>query len=468
VIARKIVEGDAVGFRARGPRSTARRQRFSPSFPWVTPRFVIALIAIAMLIGAGSVLPTLVYIGSAAGIALIALVVADAAMGPRRRDVSVNRLPLDHIALRAATSFWYEVVNRSRTTATFEIVDTPLELFDFPEDGVRGSVGGGRRANFEFPVMPRERGLAELGDLFVSAENAIGLVRRRWIFTAPVEVRVFPDLSAVERYGELARRGRLVEAGFRRLRLRGSGGEFDSLREFGPDDEFRAINWKATARRGKLIVTQNDIERSQTVMLVLDAGRLMMPRIGTQRKFDYAVTAALSVASIAGLADDKVGLLAFAGDVLEHISPRSGVRHASALTRSVFDLQPRFEESDYAAAFSYLRLRQPKRSLIIFFTDMFDPVASATVLANVAVLTPRHLVVCVLLNDEAVEQALAGVPETVDEAYRAGVAATLLAERRKAAAILSQRGVAVIDVPAAKTTMALINAYIDVKTRDLL
>jgi uncharacterized protein (DUF58 family) len=454
--------------RASESRNPARAHRFSPAFPWVTPRFVVALVAIAMLIGAGSFLPALVLAGAAAAIALFGLVLADAAMGPRRRDVSVTRLPLDHIALRAATSFWYEIANRSRTTATFEIVDTPLDLFDLPEEGVRGVVGAGRRANFELHVMPRERGLGALGDLFVSAENAIGLVRRRWIVAAPAEVRVFPDLSAVERYGELARRGRLVEAGFRRLRLRGSGGEFDSLREFGPDDEFRAINWKATARRGKLIVTQNDIERSQTVMLVLDAGRLMMPRIGTQRKFDYAVTAALSVASIAGLADDKVGLLAFAGDVLEHVGPRSGVRHTASLTRSVFDLQPRFEESDYAAAFSYLRLRQPKRSLIIFFTDMFDPVASATVLANVAVLTPRHLVICVLLNDEAVESALAGAPETVDEAYRAGVAATLLAERRKAAAILGQRGVAVIDVPAAKTTVALINAYIDVKARNLL
>jgi uncharacterized protein (DUF58 family) len=401
-------------------------------------------------------------------IALFGFVVADSALGPRRRDVTVARLPLDHIALRSPTAFRYEVDNRSRTAMTFEIVDTPIDLFDLPDEGVRGVAGPGRRATVELHVMPRERGVVTLGDLFVSAENAIGLVRRRWIVPAPAEANVFPDLSAVERYGELARRGRLVEAGFRRLRLRGVGGEFDSLREFAPGDEFRAINWKATARRAKLMVSQYDIERSQTVMLVLDAGRLMMPRIGAQRKFDYAVTAALSVASIAGLADDKVGLMAFAGDVLEHIGPRSGLRHAAALTQSVFDLQPRFEESDYAGAFTYLRLRQPKRSLIIFFTDMFDPVASATVLANVAVLTPRHLVICVLMNDEAIERALAGIPETVDDAYRAGVAATLLAERRKAAAILSQRGVAVIDVPAAKATMALINAYIDVKSRDLL
>ena len=467
-----IAPGETERFPARarklGALISARAHRFSPAFPWVTPRFVIALIAIAALIAAGVFVLTLAYVGAVAAIALLGLVVADAAMGPRRRDVSVSRLPLDHVALRAPTTFRYEIDNRSRTGMYFEVVDTPVDLFGFPDDGVRGAAGAGRRANAELHVMPRERGTVTLGDLFVSAENAIGLVRRRWIVPAPVEVRVFPDLSAVERYGELARRGRLVEAGYRRLRLRGSGGEFDSLREYGPDDEFRAINWKATARRGKLMVSQYDIERSQTVMLVLDAGRLMMPRIGAQRKFDYAVTAALSVASIAGLADDKVGLMAFAGDVLEHIGPRSGVRHAASLTRSAFDLQPRFEESDYAGAFTYLRLRQPKRSLIIFFTDMFDPVASATVLANVAVLTPRHLVICVLMNDEAIEHALAGIPETIDDAYRAGVAATLLAERRKAAGILAQRGVAVIDVPAAKSTMALINAYIDVKARNLL
>jgi len=468
VISREAAGYTAASTRAPDKRILAQRNRFSPAFPWVTPRFVIALIATALLIASGVFVLALAYIGAAVAIALIGLIIADAALGPRRGDVAVSRLPLDHIALRAPALFRYEIDNRSRTPMKFEIVDTPVGLFDMPEAGVRGVAGAGRRANAELQVMPRERGSVTLGDLFVSAENTIGLVRRRWIVPAPAEASVFPDLSAVERYGELARRGRLVEAGFRRMRLRGSGGEFDSLREFGPGDQFRAINWKATARRGKLMVSQYDIERSQTVMLVLDAGRLMMPRIGAQRKFDYAVTAALSVASIAGLADDKVGLLAFAGDVLEHVGPRSGPRHAAALTQSVFDLQPRFEESDYAAAFTYLRLRQPKRSLIIFFTDMFDPVASATVLANVAVLTPRHLVICVLLNDEAIERALAGSPETVDDAYRAGVAATLLVERRKAAAILSQRGVAVIDVPAAKATMALINAYIDVKSRDLL
>jgi uncharacterized protein (DUF58 family) len=431
-------------------------------------RFVFALCTLAVLVGGAALVPAFALLAAIVAVAILGFAAADIALGPRRREVEVRRLPLDHLSLRAAAAFRYEIANRSRTAIRFDLVDTPQPIIDMPEEGVRGAVGAGRRANVELAVMPRERGIVELGDLYLCVENVIGLVRRRWIIDAPVEARVYPDLSAVDRYGELARRGRLVEAGFRRMRLRGSGGEFDSLREHGPNDEFRAINWKATARRGKLMVSQYDVERSQTVMLVLDAGRLMMPRIGAQRKFDYAVTAALSVASIAGLADDKVGLMAFAGEVLEHIGPRSGPRHAAALTQAVFDLQPRFEESDYAAAFTYLRRRQPKRSLVIFFTDMFDPVASATVLADVALLSPRHLVVCVLMNDEAIELALAGAPATVDDAYRASVASTLLTERRKAAAILAQRGVVVIDVPAAKSSIALINAYVEIKSRNVL
>ena len=438
------------------------------ALPWVTPRFAAALMAVGIVEALSLFWPGAQPLAAALLALLVALTIADAALGPRRRDVEIAREPLDHLALRSPATLRYRVENRSVTSIRFGIVDSPVDLLQFPEAEVRGRAGARRRVTAELPVTPIERGQRDLGPLYVWVENRLGLLRRRWLVEASVEARVFPDLSAVERYGMLARRGRLVEAGFRKLRLRGGGGEFDSLRDYMPDDEFRSIDWKATARRGKLMVAQYDVQRSQTVMLALDAGRLMTPRIGDQRKFDYAVTAALSVAAIASLADDKVGLMAFAGDILEHVAPRAGAHHARALTSTIYDLQPRFEDADYERAFAYLRRRQPKRSLVIAFTDMFDPVASATVLANMSVLSPRHLVVCVLMNDEAVERAIADEPASPAAAYRAAVASGLLAERRKAAAILAQRGVSVIDVPAAELTVSLINAYVDVKARALL
>ncbi|HZV79732.1 MAG TPA: DUF58 domain-containing protein [Candidatus Binatus sp.] len=444
------------------------KRRFDPAFPWITPRFVAWLVAVAFVIALGSFWQPLIYVGVAGAVVLAGFLIADMVSGPNRGDIVVAREPVEHLALRSPGTLRYSIINRSNVPASYAVVDTPVDELQMPEEPVQGVVGPNRRKVVELQVTPLERGDITLKDLYVSADNPFGLLRRHWRIAADTAARIYPDLSAVERYGMLARRGRLIEAGFRRLRLRGGGGEFDSLREWQPGDEFRLIDWKATARRNKMMVAQYDVERSQTVMLVLDAGRLMTPRIGGQRKFDYAVTAALSVASIASLVDDKVGVLAFAGDIIEHIAPRAGARHVSGLVQHLYDLQPRFEESDYSGAFTYLRKRQPKRSLVIFFTDMFDPVASAGVLANVAMLVPRHLVVCVLMNDEAIADALQTVPATAEQAYRASVAATLGAERRKAAAMLQQRGIAVIDVPAAQLSVSLINAYIDIKARDLL
>lgn len=442
--------------------------RLSPAFGWVTTRFVLALIVVAALVATSALVPSLLVVAEIAAGALAACVVADLVIGPRRSEVKIDREPTGHLALRSPVRLGYGVTNRSQVRISLTIVDTPIDAFEFPEQPAAGRVGPGRRASLSLRVMPRARGAAMLGPLYITATNTFGLLARRWILRAHMPIRVYPDLSAVERYGELARRGRLVEAGFRKLRLHGRGGEFDSLREWTPDDEFRTINWKATARRGKLMVDQYDVERSQTIMLVLDAGRLMTPRLGAQQKFDYAITAALSVAAIAALADDKVGLMAFASEILEHIAPRSGAAHTSGLTSRVYDLQPRFEEADYARAFTYLRRRQPKRSLVIFFTDMFDPVASAATLGNLTMITPRHLAVCVLMNDEAVQAALRAEPVTPHDAYRAAVAAELLSARQKAAAILRQRGVIVIDVAAKDLTVSLINAYVEIKAQSLL
>ena len=449
-------------------RSAAARSPWTPAFPWITGRFAALAIGIAVLFAASTFYAPLARAALALAAVLAGFLVADVVIGPRRRDVLVTREPLGHLSLRRPVPLRYAVENRSRTAIRYGIVDTPVAVLQLPEAPATGMAAAGHRGSAALDALPLERGDAALGRMYVSVETPLGLIRRRWIVDAPLAIRVFPDLSAVERYGTLARHGRLIEAGFRKLRLRGAGGEFDSLREYVPDDAFRAIDWKATARRGKLMVSQYDVERSQNVMLVLDAGRLMTPRIGGQRKFDFAVTAALSVASIASLADDRVGLLAFAGDVIEHIPPQSGSRHASGLTQRIYDVQPRFEESDYEGAFAYLRRRQPKRSLVIVFTDMFDPVASATVLAHLSLLSARHLVVCVLMNDEAVESAAGSAPESAHDAYRASVAFSLLAERKKAAALLATRGIAVIDVPAADLTVSLIDAYVEIKSRALL
>jgi uncharacterized protein (DUF58 family) len=412
--------------------------------------------------------PIVFYVAGAAALATLGLLTADASLGPPARLLRNSRRPVERVALRRPAAIVYDIENRSGMPVAFGLIESPVPAFEFARDETRGVVPARASLQVELPFLARERGLAHMGDVYVWTRNRFGLLQRRYRIAAAQDARVFSDLSAVESYGTLAKRSTLLDAGLRKLRMRGVGNEFESLREYQPGDAFRLVDWKATARRGHLMVAQYEVERSQNVIVCLDTGRLMTPRIGPQRKFDYALTAALSVARIAAAAGDNVGLEAFAAKPLLSIAPRRGAAHASALAQATYDLQPLFEEPDYETVFTQLRRRYSKRSLVILFTDIFDPVTSAAVLAGLGSLVPRHLAMCVLMNDRAIEAALDEAPLTVAGAYRTSVAMTLADERAKAIAVLRARGIIVVDVPAPKLTVALLDAYLDVKARALL
>jgi uncharacterized protein (DUF58 family) len=435
---------------------------------WLAPRAYWSLAAIVTLFAASAAVRELWWIALLASGAFIAALIADSLSGPRRADIGVARIAPDPFSLRHDAALRYRVRNTSKRAVTAGIVESPCALLHYRDDEVTLRVPGASEADCERSVTPVARGSATLERLFYWYENSIALLRRRRRIELLQDVRVYPDLSAVERYGTLHARNRLIEAGLRRMRLRGAGTELESLREWMPGDAFRAINWKATARRGHVMVAQYEVERSQNVMILLDAGRLMTPSVDEQRKFDYAITAAMSVASIAALANDKVGIVAFASDILHAYAPRSSGRSLSHLAGELHGLEPRFEESDYDRAFAYVRTHVHKRSLVVFFTDMVDPVAQSAVLAQIGTLARRHLVVCAFMNDAAIDKTLESNPQAPSEVYATGVALELRDERLTAAAALRRLGVQVIDVPARDLTTALIDRYLQIKQRGLL
>lgn len=435
---------------------------------WPTARCLWTLAAIALLLalspGAGVLVDVAVLLGAALTVATI----VDAIVGPSRSLLRVERVLPDHFALGVSATIAYRIDNRSKRAMRVCVIETPSRTLRFETDELVVNVAARSRATPERVVVPIYRGPDELGTLYVWFENSFGLLRRRARVAAAASIRVFPDLSAVERYGKLHMRNCTIERGLRRMKLRGAGTEFESLREWSDGDAFRAIDWKATARRGKLMTAQHEVERSQNVMLLLDCGRLMTPRIATARKLDYAVTAALSLAKIAGLASDRVGLVAFARDILALAPPRSTRSSIKELTDRLYALEPRFEESNYTRAFTYLRRHLHKRSLIVFLTDVIDPLAQVSVMADVVALARHHLLLCVFMNDAAVQTALRKEPQTIGDAYRAQVAIGLDEERRLARTMLERAGVIVVDVPAGKLTTAVIDEYLRVKRRALL
>ncbi len=439
------------------------------AFPalWPSARGIWLLLILCVALGLSAAFPLLVFVAAAALAVAVALVAADFALGPTARTLTVAREPLGFVTLGHPGAIAYRVENRTPSALRVGIVESPVASLGFGAGEVRAVVAAATATLVEQTFVPLERGISPLGTIYCWTENAIGLLRRRFAVDAPLDVRVFPDLLGGER-GGLSQRRMTLDAGARRLRVRGVGTEFESLREYAAGDPFTSIDWKATARRGRLMVTQFEIERSQQIVVVLDAGRLMCAPTGMQRKFDYALGAGLCVARIAQTAGDAVGLIAVAARPLLDIPARRGAAHYAALVRAAYGLQPVLEEPDYEALVARIGTRYTKRSLIIVFTDLFDPAASAAVLNSLTHLVPRHLVICALMSDSAISAALDREPVTVRDAYRAGVALTLSDERREAIAVLRSRGIIVVDAPAQGLSAGLIDAYLDVKARGRL
>lgn len=433
---------------------------------WPSTRVVWALACAAFLLaaspGVALFVPLAVLVITATAVASI----VDALRLPR--GVEIDRALPPHLALRRHATLTYTVRNLSRVALRVGFVEAPMRVLDFGESETVVTVPAAHAVAVEVAALPVARGADQFARLYGWCETRLGLMRRRFEIPAGAGVRVYPDLSAVERYGSLHVRNRLLEAGLRRMRMRGMGTEFESVREYSEGDPFRSIDWKATARRGRVMVVQREVERSQDVMVLLDCGRLMTARIDAQRKLDYGVTAALSLSSIASLAHDRIGVVAFAREILVARAPRSTAASMRALASALCDVEPRFEESDYANAFAYVRSRLHRRSLVVLFTDVIDPVAQASVLGELASLARRHVVVCVFMNDAAVARTLATPPRSIDDAYRLDVALGLSHERVLAAKTLERVGVIVVDAPAARLSIATIDEYLRIKSAALI
>ncbi len=440
----------------------------SPARPpaWLGPRGIAAVIVFSLLAGVLARFVAWPLAVAIAGAAFALLASADArASAPA---FVFQRIAPERYALARADAFAYEIENRGALALRFGIIEAPVPKLAIASAGVSAIVAPRSRTRVEIGFVPRERGRTALADSYAWYETLLGLVRHRVRVPGAQPIRVLPDMAALESSDDLAVRARSIEAGLRRLRRRGAGTEFESLREYGAGDAFRDIDWKATARRGRVMVAQYEVERSQQVIVALDAGRLMAARLGERRKLDYAVGAAIGIAGLARRAADRVGVYAFAATTLATVPPASGGAAAAAIVEALADLEPRFEEPDYERAALELRRTYRKRSLVVVFTDLFDPVASSGVLASLALLVRRHLVLVALMNDAALEDALTAEPRDVSAAYRAALATSLAAERQRAVSALRARGMLVVDVPAHQLRLATLDAYLDVKTRGLL
>ncbi|MBN2573888.1 MAG: DUF58 domain-containing protein [Deltaproteobacteria bacterium] len=341
------------------------------------------------------------------------------------------------------------------------------------EADARSAAGEGtpsvRHALVTYHVRPSRRGLYALGDHHLRWPTPLGLWWRQVRVGAQHPVRVYPDVQAVRGYELLARQSlenRLV----RTVRLRGGENEFEALRDYQRDDEYRAIDWKATARRQKLIAREYQQERNQSVLCLLDCGRLMSAESQGLSQLDHALNAVLMLAHVATRAGDQVGLCAFDEKVRAYLPPQGGRRAAQRVVAASYDIHAQIVETDFEAAYGFVSQRLRKRSLVVLFSQVIDDVSARAVARTVRGLGPRHLPLAVLFRDEALEQMAEprGVPGKPAEIYQRAAAAEAILWRDRLARDLQEAGALVLHVSPRKLTLGLINRYLRIKAQRLL
>lgn len=382
----------------------------------------------------------------------------------RTRRVTVTRDPLHRLSIGRNNPISLKCEAQGHTRLRlYDNYPVALDGTPMPLDI---TIPGAGSETVSYTVNPKHRGEYDWGNIQIQQQGPLGLAWADWTSPAAAQVAVYPDLIGLN---QLSIKLSLQATGtLKQKRRLGVGTEFSELREYGVGDDPRFIDWKATARLSQPLVRVLEPEREQTLVILLDRGRLMTAQVQRLTRFDWGLNAALSLA-LAGISrGDRVGIGVFDRTLHTWIAPRSGRATLNQMIERLTPIQPVLQESDYLAAATYAAQQQHRRSLVVMITDIVDKTASAELLSTMARLRPRHLPFCITLRDSHIDHQAQQMTTEVDATYQRAVALDLLNQREVAFSQLKQRGVLVLDAPAHQISEPLVDAYLRIKTQGRL
>ena len=387
---------------------------------------------------------------------------------PSPSQVEIARVWAGPVALSNQAAVNLEVLNHGRVgiEATLEDEVPPTMRSSPPVVGF--AVAPEVLARGSYTILPLARGDHPLGRVFIRYRSALQLAERRVTADLRQTVRVFPNLQEARKLSLYLIRSRQIELEKRLQHRPERGREFESLRDYREGDELRDVCWTATARRGKLITKVHRAERSQTVQVVLDAGRLMLARLGPLSKLDYATTAALSLAQVALAGGDMVGLLAYGRKIQARMAPARGASHLREMLDQLALVRGELLEADHSGAADILLSRQRRRSLIVWVTDLAETAATPDVIESAARLSSRHLVLFVALGQPDLEKLLSQRPTSPTMMYRYVAGLELVQRRELLLRRLREQGALALEIEPSHLSTGLVNQYLQVKERSLL
>jgi len=413
--------------------------------------------------------PMLRWVALTYDLALIAFAIFDAMNSKLPARARIERHFGGRFAVGAETEVRIEIANHTPRDISLIVKDEyPPQMKLSGSREARVEVDAQTTATMIYGLTPPKRGRFEFGLIAVRYLSRWRLVWSQTCVGTPDAVKVYPNMRRAREAELRALGARSFVAARRKSQWRGEGREFESLRDYVRGDEMRHISWTATARRGKLVTRQYQMERDQTILIALDAGRLMTARIESETKLDSAVHAALALMSAAARAGDNAGLLVFGRRIQAYLPPKRGAEHLDAALEALYAVEPEMIEPSYSRAFEFVAANSRRRSLVVVLTDLVDEEGSRELLTSLKLLRPRHLPLVVTIADRDLKAVVRESPENEAEMFTQSVAEEIMHLREAALRLVESQGGLALDVTAAVLAPKLLETYLRVKERGLL
>ena len=381
----------------------------------------------------------------------------------------ISREISGRFAIGAETDVRIQIQNASNRSMSLVVKDEypPEMLLIGPREG-RVDIEAQTTAALIYALKPPKRGRFEFGHTALRFRSRLGLIWCQTKVAEPASVKVYPNMRRAREAELKALGARSVTSSHRKTSWRGEGREFESMRDYVRGDELRHVSWTATARRGKLTTRQYQIERDQTILVALDAGRLMTARIEQETKLDSAVHATLALFSAAARAGDNAGLMVFGRRIRSYLPPSRGRDHIEAALEALHAIEPEMIEPSYPHAFEFIAANSKRRSLVVLLTDLVDEESSRELLTSLPILRPRHLPLVVTIADRDLKAVVRQIPSSIKDLFTQSVSEEIIHHREAALRRVESIGGLALDVNAATLAPALLETYLRVKERGLL
>jgi uncharacterized protein (DUF58 family) len=435
----------------------------------ITKRFIYLLCLGILVLTAGVLLNNSLSIFIVYNLICAAMLLIDYFISPGEETILIERCGEEDLSIYEREAIGFEIYNKSDYKLYIELVDEVPE-FHFKAEGklMKGFIEPHEKKISQYFVTPTKRGAYSFKNVHVRYEGRLKLCMKQFKASLDKEYRVYPNLKNLRKYRMSITNNRQLKQGEKSLRMIGRGTSFESLREYVAGDEYRKINWQATARENKPIVNQYEPEKNQHVHIFIDTGRPMSYTVRGCRKLDLAVNTALVLSDIVNQNGDKSALLIFNTEVSNMLPPGKGAGHRNQMLQELYHIGYTNQTSNYDEAFYYFKRKERHRSIIFLFTDFETAEEAENMLKVLPVISKNNLVVIMLIRNESLEAIASQKIKTQQELFDKGVALELLEERKKIISLLNRRGIFCVECEAESVELNAINQYIRIKNKTFL